>query len=66
MLILTRKLGESIVLSGPGLSEDITVLVTTMGGTRVGLGITAPTDVLIRRGELNDRRKESSHDDDSL
>ncbi len=47
MLVLTRKLGESIVIAG-----NIEVQVVEVEGSRVRLGITAPREVRIRRSEL--------------
>ena len=48
MLVITRKLDETIVL--PELGVEIRVLKTQGGGVR--LGIEAPQTVSIRRGEL--------------
>lgn len=50
MLVLTRKPDQSIVLGG-----DIVVNVLAIEGGRVRLGISAPADVSIRRGELAPR-----------
>ncbi len=47
MLVLTRKVGESICIG-----DDITLVVTKSAGNRVTLGIEAPRDVRIIRGEL--------------
>jgi carbon storage regulator len=47
MLVLSRKVGEAILLSG-----GIEVLVTKIEGGRVSLGITAPSDVRVVRSEL--------------
>ncbi|MBI1345028.1 carbon storage regulator [bacterium] len=47
MLVLTRKRGESIHIAG-----EIQVEVLSVQGNRVRLGITAPSDVDVRRGEL--------------
>lgn len=47
MLILRRKAGEQIVLG-----SDICLTVVAVSGNQVKLGITAPTDVPIRRDEL--------------
>ncbi|MFO0553016.1 MAG: carbon storage regulator [Polyangiaceae bacterium] len=49
MLVVHRKVGERIVLSG---GIEITVLSSTRNGVR--LAVTAPPDVLIARGELHD------------
>jgi carbon storage regulator CsrA len=47
MLVLTRKVGERI-----RIGDDVTLVVTKMAGNRVTLGIEAPKDVRIVRGEL--------------
>jgi carbon storage regulator len=47
MLVLTRKEGERIALG-----DDILVTVVSIQGNKVRLGISAPGDVTIRRGEL--------------
>ncbi len=49
MLVLSRRLGESI-----NIGSDITVTVTAVQGNRVRIGIEAPRDVRILRGELAD------------
>ena len=47
MLVLRRKVGESIILAGV-----ITVSVLAVEGERVKIGINAPADVTIVREEL--------------
>ncbi|MHB8599959.1 MAG: carbon storage regulator [Ktedonobacteraceae bacterium] len=47
MLVLRRKVGESIILSGM-----ISISVLAVEGERVKIGITAPSDVTIVREEL--------------
>ncbi|MCA1905441.1 MAG: carbon storage regulator CsrA [Desulfarculus sp.] len=54
MLILTRKVGESITI-GDG---SITVSVMEVKGRQVRLGITAPPDTPIHRQEIFDKIKE--------
>lgn len=49
MLVVHRKVGERVVLSG---GIEVTVVSTSRGGVR--LAITAPKDVLIVRGEVHD------------
>jgi carbon storage regulator len=48
MLILSRKVGERIVVGG-----RVVITVTAISGARVRLGITAPPHVPIRREELD-------------
>jgi len=47
MLVLTRKLNETIVIDG-----NITVTVVEVRGNRVKLGIAAPVDVPVIREEI--------------
>jgi carbon storage regulator len=47
MLVLARKIGESVVIDG-----RIVVRVVGAGGGRARLGIEAPDDVLILRSEV--------------
>ncbi len=48
MLVLSRKIGERIIIG-----REITLTVIEIHGSRVRLGIGAPNDVPIRRFELN-------------
>ena len=54
MLVLSRKPGEKVVIDG-----GITITVVEVIGGRVKLGIEAPADVVILRGELVAGREES-------
>jgi carbon storage regulator len=47
MLVLTRKTGQQIVIDG-----NIRITVTSCGDGRVRLGIEAPRDVRVDRGEI--------------
>lgn len=47
MLVLSRKVGEKIVIAG-----NIIVTVSRLGHSRVVLGIEAPPEVRVVRGEL--------------
>ena len=49
MLVLSRKIGEQVVL---GDSMCVTVTVLAIHGNRVRLGFSAPEDVSICREEL--------------
>lgn len=53
MLVLTRKLDEEIRIDG-----DITVTVLELDGNRVRLGIKAPPEIRILRGELKSFEKQ--------
>jgi carbon storage regulator len=50
VLVLTRRLHESIVIPG----SDVTIRVVAVKGGNVRISIEAPPDVPIRRGELLD------------
>ncbi len=50
MLVLTRKMNESIVIDG-----DISIKVVSVRGNQVRLGISAPLSHSIFRSELRDR-----------
>lgn len=54
MLVLSRKLGETLVI-GP----DITLTVVEVKGNRVRLGVKAPANVTVLRGELAESWSES-------
>jgi len=58
MLVLSRKLNESIIIG-----DDIKVTVVRLGNDKVRLGITAPNDVSVHREEIynaikNGKKKE--------
>lgn len=55
MLVLTRKIGEAILIG-----SDILVEVVEIRGGRVRLGITAPDSVAIARAGVTEKEK-SSH-----
>ena len=48
MLVLTRKLGEEVLIG-----DNIKLVVNRIAGNRVTIGIDAPGNVTILRGELN-------------
>ncbi|MCK2123882.1 carbon storage regulator CsrA [Pseudomonas sp. PNPG3] len=50
MLILTRKVGETIVIN-----DTIRVTVLRVKGGQVRLGIEAPKDVSVHRQEIQER-----------
>jgi carbon storage regulator len=53
MLILTRKVGETLMVG-----EDVTVTVMAVNGNQVRIGINAPKDVEVHREEIYERIKE--------
>ena len=52
MLILTRRVGESVVIG-----EDVTVTVLGVKGNQVRIGINAPKHVAVHREEIFERIK---------
>jgi carbon storage regulator len=54
MLVLTRRLGEEIVIAG-----DIRITVVAIEGNRVRIGVEAPRSVAVQRREL--LQKEARH-----
>lgn len=47
MLVLSRKEGEKLIIG-----DNITLVVSKISGNRVTIGIEAPADVKIFRGEI--------------
>jgi carbon storage regulator len=56
MLVLSRKIGESIVIDG-----GIRVQIVGIKGDKIRLGITAPPSVTVDREEVHERRNEFDH-----
>lgn len=50
MLVLTRKIGERIIIG-----QNVKVAVLQVHGNRVKLGVTGPPDVSIHREEVSHR-----------
>ena len=53
MLVLSRKEGEKLVIG-----DNVTLVVSKISGNRVTVGIEAPADVKIFRGELAAKEKQ--------
>jgi carbon storage regulator len=60
MLILTRRVGESVVIG-----EDVTVTVLGVKGNQVRIGINAPKHVAVHREEIFERIKNGRAADDA-
>ncbi len=50
MLILTRRVGETVMIG-----EDVTVTVLGVKGNQVRIGVNAPKDVAVHREEIYER-----------
>lgn len=55
MLILTRKIGESLLIG-----EDISISVLSVRGNQVKIGVDAPKEVTVHREEIYQRLKEEA------
>jgi carbon storage regulator len=52
MLILSRRIGESVVIG-----QDIAITVLGVKGNQVRIGVKAPKDVAVHREEVSERIK---------
>ncbi len=50
MLILTRRVGESLMIG-----DDVTITVLGVKGNQVRVGVNAPKDVAVHREEILNR-----------
>ena len=50
MLILTRKVGESLMIG-----DEVTITVLGVKGNQVRIGVNAPRDVSVHREEIYNR-----------
>ena len=60
MLILTRKIGESLIIG-----DDIEITVLSVRGNQVKLGVNAPKEIAVHRQEIYERIK-AAEDNNSV
>jgi len=58
MLILTRRMGETVVIG-----DDVTVTVLGVKGNQVRLGVNAPKQVAVHREEIYERIQREQEDE---
>jgi carbon storage regulator len=59
MLILTRKIGETLMIG-----DEVTVTVLAVKGNQVRIGVNAPKEVAVHREEIYERIKAEEHQRD--
>lgn len=57
MLILTRRMGETLMIG-----DDITVTVLGVKGNQVRIGVNAPRQLAVHRQEVYERIRSEEHD----
>ena len=58
MLILTRRVGETVMIG-----DEVTITVLGVKGNQVRVGINAPKSVAVHREEIYERIKREQQDD---
>ena len=60
MLILTRRIGETLMIG-----DDVTITVLGVKGNQVRIGVNAPKDVAVHREEIYERIQKEKTGEDS-
>ena len=58
MLILTRRVGETIMVG-----DEVTVTVLAVKGQQIRIGVNAPRDVAVHREEIYERIQREMEED---
>ena len=61
MLILTRRIGESIIIG-----DDVEVMILGMKGNQTRIGIEAPKEVSVHRKEIYNKIQKEQEEKDNL
>jgi carbon storage regulator len=56
MLILTRRVGETVMIG-----DNVTVAIIGIKGTQIRIGIDAPKNVVVHRKEIYERIPHEQH-----
>lgn len=60
MLILTRRVGESVMIG-----DEVTITVLGVKGNQVRIGVNAPKEVSVHRQEIYERIRKEQDDEGS-
>ena len=61
MLILTRRVGESIIIG-----DDIVINILGVKGNQIRIGVNAPKEISVHREEIYNRIQAEKADDKSI